>query len=78
MESSTASVKQTAENTDKKIEYPNFCQSFHIGFNNYSTLKMDSAFKPVYKSQDDVLQYEQFFKSLGYHKVETLKDQKIK
>jgi len=37
----------SAADADKIIEYPNFCQSFHIGFNNYGTLKMDASFKAV-------------------------------
>jgi hypothetical protein len=66
----------SAADAEKIIEYPNFCQTYHIGFNNYATLKMDASFKAVSNSHDDVEQYEKFFKDLGYHKVQTFMDHK--
>ena len=32
---------------DKRIDFPNFCQSLHVGFNKYLPLKSD-LFKDVY------------------------------
>jgi hypothetical protein len=53
------------KNEDKGIEYPNLCQSFHIGFNKYGILR-NKEYRVVYESYNDVEKLSNFFASLGY------------
>ena len=54
MESSAGSGVLGNPNRDQTIEFPNYCQSFHIGLNNYKPLKEENDLCEVKMSHSDV------------------------